>query len=109
MGLALFENYSSTSSRRRSKYPSISVNKPCNVVFREISEFIKKENFFNIKCNEEYYDIYGEKNGYELSVQISVDGLKTNIDMSVFGAKKRGRTRRFLKTYYNLIKSKFNA
>ena len=108
MGLAIFEKYSATSSSKKSKIPTLEINKSANTIFHILLDLLKKEEFENIESNQEYLDIYAEKFGYELSIQIYVNGLKTNVDLSVYGENKRGKTRKFLITYYQIIKNALN-
>lgn len=107
MLFGLFENYTSTSNLKR-KFPSLSVNKMTNRVFDLCLGKIKEWGFYNIEANQEYNDIYAEKAGYELSIQIFSDGGGSYVEMSVFGEGKRGRTRKFFKRYYFLLKSYLN-
>ena len=106
MGFFLFENYSATKEKSR-KYPSLIIKKPINRVFEDLTKFVKDQGFDSIKTNEEFYDIYGERYGYEISIQLAVDGFNTLLNMSIYGEKKRGRTRKAFKRYYSLIKQLF--
>lgn len=107
MGFALFENYSCTQEKSR-KYPSLIVKEPINVVYEKLISFIKEKGFESINSNDEFYDIYGERYGYEISFQLAVDGFNTLLNMSIYGEKKRGRTRKALKRYYEQVKILFN-
>lgn len=102
MFFGLFETYTSTESRssRRRKMGPINVDKPSTIIFKRISDKLKDDGFYNITADPEYLDIYGEKNGFEVSIQISANGLSSFIEMSVLGEHKRGRTRRYFKKYY---------
>jgi len=102
MGFFLFENYSETKEKSR-KYRPLIIKKPINVVYDTLVDYIKKEGFEDIKANEEFYDIYGNRYGYEISIQLAVDGFNTVLNMSIYGEKKRGRTRKVLKRYYQSI------
>lgn len=106
MGFFLFENYSATKENSR-KYPPLIIKKPINRVYDELIKFVKKQGFESIKTSEEFYDIYGERYGYEISIQLAVDGFNTLLNMSIYGEKKRGRTRKVFKRYYLLINELF--
>lgn len=101
----LFEKYTSTSDgTKNKKFPSIKVHKSSITVFSLLKEELKKEGFYEITANEEYLDLFGIKQGFELSIQIAQNGLDCFVNMSVFGENKRGRTRKFFKRYYNKFK-----
>ncbi len=102
MLFGLFENYTSTSSpsSKKKKFPAIVIKRQSSVVYRTILEELNKDNFYAIEENKEYGDLLAKKNGFELSFQVSQNGLESIVEMSVFGENKRGRTRRFFKQYY---------
>ena len=110
MLFGLFENYTSTDqpSAKRKKFPVLTVNKISNRVFDIVLAKVKEEGFYNITANPEYFDIYGEKAGFELSIQICATGTKTIVEMSVYGEHRRGQTRKFFKRYYHLFTSLLN-
>lgn len=111
MFFGLFENYSSTiepSSKRRKGLPCIVVKKTTNRVFELVKKFLEKENYYDVNANQEYNDIYGEKGGYEISIQISPNGSETLVSISVFGEKKRGKTRKYLKKLYFRLEKLLN-
>lgn len=107
MLFGLFENYTSTDqpSAKRKKFPALTVNRISNRVYDIVLEKVKEEGFYNITANSEYFDIYGEKAGFELSVQISATGQNSIVEMSIYGEHRRGRTRKFFKRYYHLFEN----
>lgn len=107
MGLALFENYSSTSSNR-GKLPPLSVDLLPIQVLEKLKDYLLKEEYYNIVINDEFFDIYAERSGYEYSFQITRVENRTTIAISVFGENKRGRTRGELKDIYQKITTLFN-
>lgn len=107
MGLAIFENYSSTSSNK-GKLPPLSVDLLPEQVLEKLKNYLLKEEYYNIVINDEFLDIYAEQGGYEYSFQVTRVENRTMISISVFGENKRGRTRRELKDIYQKITSLFN-
>lgn len=105
MFFGLFENYTATSSPSSNKgkfFPIVVDYFPIEVINR-ISSYLKNNNFYNILVNEEYYDIYGEKRGFEYSIQAVRSDNRTLVSLSVFGEHKRGRTRGEFKRFYSEI------
>lgn len=106
MFFGLFEIYTSTDSKYalRRKMGPICVDRPSAFIYNKILEKFKSDGFSNITADPDYLDIYGEKRGFEVSIQIAANGLSSFIEISVLGEHKRGRTRKFFKKYYNSIR-----
>ena len=102
--LALFEKYSQTSDKPKSKLTPILVKKGAPVVFKTVLEYLQKEEYGDIESNKNFFEIFCCDRDYEITISIfSENAYESLINISVYGDKKRGRTRSKLKTFRNLL------
>ena len=102
--LALFEKYSQTSDKPKSKITPISVKKGAPIVFKTILNYLEKEEYGDIETNKNFNEIYCCDRDYEITISVFDEGnYESLINISVYGEKKRGRTRGKLKAFRNLI------
>lgn len=108
--MGLFNEYASTSlpSSSRGKFRPITVTDLQSNVFARLKAYLEKNNFEDIEANEQFFDLYGVRYGYEYSFVITrVEGrsiIEINVykENSHFGMKKR------LKEIYSKVEELFN-
>ncbi len=102
--LAIFEKYSQTSDKGKSKLTPIQVKKGAPVVFKMILDYLTKEEYDDIESNKNFNEIYCCDRDYEITISIfSENAYESLINISVYGEKKRGRTRGKLKAIRNIL------
>lgn len=106
--LALFENYSQTSDSPRSKVLPIVLKQNRITVFKKIVDYVTQEEYDDILPNKDFYEIYFCDRDFEITISILDEGSHSSIvNISVYGEKKRGFTRRKLKQIRSIIISLF--
>lgn len=102
--LAIFENYSQTSDKPKSKIKPIIIKKGCAFAYDVILKYLKQEEYDDITTNKNFYEIYCCDRDYEISFSLLDDGgYGCSVNISVYAEKKRGRTRRKLKEIRTII------
>lgn len=104
----LFSRYSATTNPKLKKeFPHIQIKGNEKYIFSLLKDYLKNNQYENIKSDEYYLDLYGEKDGFEVSFQIEKSEIENvnEIQISVFGKKKRGRTIVRLELIYDDIMS----
>lgn len=102
--IALFENYSQTSDKPKSKITPIVVKKGCAFVYDVILKYLKQEEYDDITTNKNFNEIYCCDRDFEISISMLDDGgYGCSINISVYGEKKRGRTRKKLKEIRGIL------
>ncbi len=108
--IALFENCSSTSEERKAPVKPLEFVSSCERLFQIILKDAEEKQFYGIKTNKGFYEIYYWYLGFEISISLvqSTQGNKSYLNMMVYGEKKRGKTRKMLKArleyYKDLLK-----
>ena len=104
--IALFENCSSTSENRKAPVKPLELSASCERIYSKILKDVTEKDYYGIKTNKAYYEIYYWYLGYEVSISISqsTQGNKSFLNMMVYGEKKRGKTRKMLKYLLNYYK-----
>ncbi|MGI6713835.1 MAG: hypothetical protein ACOX3K_02100 [Bacilli bacterium] len=98
--LALFEKYSQTSEERKHKIHPLLINKSAYLVFDKIAKYLAEEGYANLTLNKNFLEIYCTDYGFEITVIVSSEDEATAlVNASVYGEKKRGRTRSRLKKF----------
>ena len=93
MGLALFEKYSQT--KEGTDYAPFIVNAPLLRCFEVISKWVKENDYKDIEENKDYWEIYGVKDEFEITITVSQEEKGSLVNISVYG--KTGKTRKKLK------------
>ena len=102
--LAIFEKYSQTSDKPKSKLTPIQVKKGSPIVFKTVLDYLTKEEYDDIESNKNFNEIYCCDRDYEITISIfSENSYESLINISVYAEKKRGRTRGKLKAIRNLL------
>lgn len=97
--IALFEIYSTTS--RKGKIKPIDVKTGPTQAFDKLVKYFEQKDFLNTKFDRNYFDIFLDDYGYEVSIVIGHDNESSStIQISVYNPNARGRTRGKLKQYY---------
>lgn len=99
MGLAIFENYSQ--SKEGTDHSPFIVHTTQVNCLDVISKWVKESGFTNIEINRDYFEIYGEKDGFEMTIIITSEEQGALVNMSVLG--KTGKTRKKLKEYLSQL------
>lgn len=106
--LAIFEKYSQTSALPKSKILPKTVLKPAQVVFDTLVKYLTDDGYEDIKTYNDYYEIFCNDCGFEISIRVLNNGDgSSNIDVSLYGDHKRGRTRKRLKNFMLEIEELF--
>ena len=98
MGLAIFENYSQT--KEGTNYAPFIVHTLVPKCFDLVNQWMKENNYTDIQPNKDYWEIFGKKDEFEITITISNEEQGSLVNISVFG--KTGKTRKKLK---EIIKS----
>lgn len=93
MGLAIFEKYSQT--KEGTGCSPFLIGASTIRCFDLISQWVKESGFVDIEENKDFWEIYGVKDGFEITITISQEDQNSLINISVFG--KMGKTRKKLK------------
>lgn len=109
MGLAIFENYSSTEElfkKGKQEFKPLKVklsNERCSSALLRLLEAKK---YKSIKVGQIYGDIFYIDDDFEVSLLLSRDSSSpyTIINVSTYGERKRGRTRSKLKAILDMLK-----
>lgn len=104
MGLAIFEDYSQ--SKEGTNYAPFIVNISQVLCYDKILKWVKDNNFNKIIPYKDFFEIFYEDDGFEIT--ISIENHKDNalVNVSVFG--KRGKTRKKLISVLNELVKVFN-
>ena len=101
--IALFENCSSTSEDKKAPVKPLEFAASCERVYQAILKDVTDKGYYGLKIKKEFYEIYYWYAGFEITISLvqSTQGNKCFLNMMVYGEKKRGRTRKMLKTLLN--------
>ena len=104
-----FDTYASTTdpSSLKGKLPPIKVNDSPGNVFDSLMKYLKDEGYENLTCREDYYDLFGIKDEFEVSFVVANSENKSLIQISVYSEKKKGRVKRRLRQIYSEIEERF--
>ena len=104
-----FDTYASTSepSAKKGKLLPIEINDSPNNVFDSISQYLKEDGYTDIVLKEEYYDLFGIKDYYEVSFNIVNNSGKSLLQISVYSEIKKGKVKRRLKQIYSEMLDRF--
>lgn len=97
--MGLFDKFSSTTTAKSRLKPLV-VKMFADDAKNIALQYFKDNNYKNITNNDDYLDLYGERNGYEVSLEFTKNGSSTIVNVSVFGENKIGRTSFALKRIY---------
>ncbi len=104
--IAILETYSTTSVKGKIK--PLEVKLGPTQTFDQLVKHFSEQDFLSTKFDRNYYDIFLDDYGYEISIYLGHDGGSNSIiQMSVYNPKGRGRTRRRLKYYYAEVEELF--
>lgn len=102
MFFGLFDTYATTCSPSNLKgklHPLVCVELQ-STIFEKIKQYMNENNYLEQEINEEYFDLFGVKDGFEVSFIVSRNEGRTIIEMNVYGENKRGKVKRKLKEIY---------
>lgn len=108
--LAIFENCSSTSEAKKAPVKPLELVLSCERAFQIILKDATDRELYGIKAKKDFYEIFYWYLGFEVTISLvqSTQGGKSYLNMMVYAEKKRGRTRKMLKSlieyYRNLFK-----
>ena len=100
-----FSTFVSTSelSATRGKYLPITVKASAYSTFNKLKKFMETHYYTDVVAKDEYYDLFGISNGYEISLLVNTSEGKTYVSITVFSEKKRLTNKsKFKKLYYEL-------
>ena len=103
--LAIFENCSITSEDRKAPVKPLELSSSCERIYNKILKDVTEKDYYGLKTKKEYYEIYYWYLGFEISINLVAgqQGNKSYLNMMVYGEKKRGRTRKMLKRFRNIL------
>ena len=93
MGLAIFEKYSQT--KEGTDYAPFIVGAPIAMCFDLISKWVKENKYEEVEENKDYWEIFGKKDEFEVTIIINQEEHGSLVNISVYG--KTGKTRKKLK------------
>lgn len=97
---ALFEKYSQTSSKPKSKVLPLNVLKPAPIVFDMILKYLNDDEYEEIKSYKNYLELFCIDGGFEITIHVLNNGDGSSlVDAAVYGENKRGKTRKRLKNF----------
>ena len=99
MGLAIFENYSQT--KEGTNYSPLIVHTSQVHCFDLMCKWINNNSFSNVEINKDFFEIYAEADGFEITISVGEEEHNALLNVSVYG--KTGKTRKKLKEYLSKI------
>ena len=104
-----FDTYASTSepSSKKGKLPPIEISNSPSNVFDSIHCYLKENGYTDIVAREEYYDLFGIKDYFEVSFNIVNNNGKSLLQISVYSEIKKGKVKRKLKHIYSEMLDRF--
>lgn len=105
----LFDTYVSTSepSSKKGKLTPIEISDSPNNVFDSIYQYLKDNEYSDIVAKEDYYDLFGVKDYFEVSFNIVNNSGKSLLQISVYSEIKKGKVKRKLKEIYSEMLDRF--
>ena len=102
-----FIRYASTKElgSKNSKLSPIKVNTTTIVVFKEIHQYLLKNAYEEVSVREDYLDLFGIKNNFEISFNILSSEGKSYVAISVYSEKRRLSTKKVLNNVYEEIEN----
>lgn len=107
--ISLFENYSTTSNKNKNGLFTPFIVKIGNDQIKKIIyNYLKENNYEEILLLDHSKEIFGLKNGFELTINyFHIEGKGIEISTTVYGENKRGKTRKYLKNVLNDLRTLF--
>ena len=104
-----FDTYASTSepSSKKGKLPPIEISNSPSNVFDSIHCYLKENGYTKIVDREEYNDLFGIKDYFEVSFNIVNNNGKSLLQISVYSEIKKGKVKRKLKHIYSEMLDRF--
>lgn len=99
MGLAIFENYSQTTEG--TNYAPFIVHTPVSKCFEILTKWVKENGYEQVEENKDYWEIFGVKDEFEITIRVDKEEQGSLVNISVFG--KTGKTRKRLKEIISQI------
>ena len=105
----LFDNYASTSepSSKRGKLPPLEISDSPNNVFDSINQYLKENEYTDVVAKEDYFDLFGIKDYFEVSFNVVNNNGKSLLQISVYSDIRKGRVKRRLKQIYSEMLDRF--
>lgn len=105
----LFDSYASTKdpSATKGKLLPLMVSDSPGNIFDSIKKYLEENGYSEITGREEFYDLFGVKEQYEVSFNIAPFQNKSVVQISVYSEKKKGRVKRRLKQIYAEMEARF--
>ena len=104
-----FDTYASTSepSSKKGKLPPIEISNSPSNVFDSIHCYLKENGYTDIVAKEEYYDLFGIKDYFEVSFNIVNNKRTRLLKIAVYSEIKKGKVKRKLKQIYSEMLDRF--
>lgn len=103
MGLAIFENYSHT--KEGTNYAPFIVHTSQVSCFDLVVKWVKENAFEAVEVNRDYFEVFGKKDNFEVTIEVTSEEQGALVNISVFGQK--GKTRKKLKEIISMLISYF--
>ena len=105
-----FDTYASTNepSSKKGKLPPLEISDSPVNVFDSIKKYLTEDGYTDIAAREEYYDLFGIKDYYEVSFNIVNNNGKSLLQMSVYSEIKKGKVKKRLKQIYEEMLDRFD-
>jgi hypothetical protein len=104
-----FTNYASTKelgSKKGNLLP-LTVKLTASTVFKEIKKYLNDSGYEEVVAREDYLDLFGVKNDFEISINIVSSEGKSFISISCYCEKRRFTTKKTLINVYNELENLF--
>lgn len=105
----LFDTYASTREpgSKKGKLPLIDINDSPNNVFASIKRYLQDDEYTAVVIKEDYYDLFGIKDDFEVSFNVINNNGKSLLQISVYSEIKKGRVKKRLKLIYEEMLERF--
>lgn len=100
-----YSNYAFTKDpgSKKGALPPIRAKASPHLVFTELNNYFKTNNYNEFASREEYYDLFFKIDNFEISLNILPDENKSLICLSVYSEKKSLKTKKTLYRIYELV------
>ena len=105
-----FDTYASTAepSSKRGKLPPIEINDTPFNVFDSINRYLDEKQYHDVVAKEDYLDLFGIKDYFEVSFNIVNNSGKSLLQISVYSEIKKGKVKKRLKQIYEEMLDRFD-
>ena len=98
----LFDTYASTKDpgAKRGILPPLEISDSPTNVFDTIKRYLEDNQYTNIVAKQDYFDLFGVKDDYEISFNVINNNGKSMLQISVYSEIKKGRVKKRLRIIY---------